>query len=162
MRFLLLLLPLLLHAQAPELAYPQTAFDADTCCWRKLSAAGQYEQAGQLIADYVKHSPFIENKHALNWHAGQMFAKAGNSRQAVTYFKKTYSIFYKWFGGEDGRAWYYYAKGTIAFVNRNRKVLERIIKQWQQHNLEQDKNYLELVKLLAHWDATYLEATSAK
>jgi len=163
MKFLiLLLLPLLMHAQTRELAYPQTAFDADTCCWRKLSAAGQHEQAGQLIAAYIDHSPNVENKHSLHWHAGQMFASAQNTKQACRYFKKTYSVFYKWFGGDDGKAWYFYAKGTVAFVQRNRELLERIIQHWQSHNLEQDRNYRSLVQMLEHWDKPYMEAATVK
>jgi len=35
--------------QTPSLSYPETIFNADTCCWRKLSAAGCDEEAAQLI-----------------------------------------------------------------------------------------------------------------
>ncbi|MES2487772.1 MAG: hypothetical protein V4581_17730 [Bacteroidota bacterium] len=61
---LVLLLPIFIFAQNPQLAYPQTAFDSDTCCWRKLAAAEHYQEAGQLIVSYLKHSPQEINKHS--------------------------------------------------------------------------------------------------
>lgn len=131
-------------AQTPELAYEQVTFDGDSCCWRKLDAEGKHAQAAQLIVAYINNSPNAVNKHSLKWHAGQMYAAAGNSKQAIRYYKKTYSIFYKWFGEAE---WYYYAKGNVAYLKKDKRKLERIIAKWDKIKLEKDKNYRALVEL---------------
>ena len=141
--------------------YEQAVFDSDTCCWRKLADEGRYNEGGQLILSYLDISQKITNPHALKWHAGQMFALAGNNRQAIKWFEKTYSIFYKWFGGQDGKAWYYYAKGTVAFLKRDKATLQKIIGHWDKQ-LPKDINYTSLTTLLEKWDKTYREATDSK
>lgn len=142
---------MLLSAQTKELAYEQRIFDSDTCCWRKLSTEGRHNEATILIVDYIKNSPNAVNKHSLNWHAGQLFAAAGNTKQAIKYYKKTYNLFYKWFGDDDARAWYYYAKGNVAYVKKDKKSLGRIIAKWDKKKLEKDINYKALVEMLENW-----------
>lgn len=139
------------------LAYEQTAFDSDTCCWRKLSREKAYKQAAALAENYLQHSKNITNKHALTWHTGQLFAMSGDSTKAIRYFKRTYSIFYKWFGGEDGKSWYYYAKGTVAFIQKDFTKLDDIIQQWKR-KLPPDKNLQALIKLSANRDKSYHNA----
>jgi len=142
-----------------ERNYEQAQFDSDTtCCWRKLSHAKRYHEAAVLITDYIDNSPNVDNKHALNWHAGQMFALANEAKPAIKYFKKTYTIFYKWFGGEDGRAWYYYAKGTVAFVKRDKPALQKIINRWSK-TLPPDLNSKMLNQMFDNWDKSYEEVT---
>jgi hypothetical protein len=139
-----------------SLQYPSNIFNSDTCCWRTLSAEGKYREAANLIIHYKRQNTNV-NKHSLNWHAGQLFAKAGDTKQAEKYMKKTYSVLYKWFGGSDGAQWYYFAKGTLAFVERRKNRMERIISKWQR-KYEQDGNYHELIKLHSNWDKPYAEA----
>ncbi len=144
-----------------ELVYPQRAFDSDTCCWRILSAQGKYQQAATLIVDYIdKGQP--DNKHSLNWHAAQMFAFADNNRQAVLYINKTYNVFHKWLGGSEGRPWYYFAKGTKAFLQNDKEKLEHILQSWEESSLAKDKNYQELIRLSNNWGKNYREATFIK
>ncbi|MGQ2983279.1 hypothetical protein [Flavobacterium sp.] len=154
---LLLLMGYFSYAQQPEHYYPQTQFDSDTCCWRKISAEGKHHESAELIVNYIKNSQNAENKQSLNWHAGQMYAMAGEGRQAVKYIKKTYDSFYKWLGGEDGKGWYYFAKGTVAFIERDKEKLERIITYWKKE-LPLDNNYEELVTLYNNWDKEYKDA----
>ena len=137
----------------PALLYNRTAFDADTCCWRKLCADKKYLDAGNLIVSYLNNSK-PTNKHSLNWHAGQMFAMAHSDKLAKKYFKRTYSIFYKWFGDTDAKTWYYYAKGTIAFIDSDKKSLEKIIKTWS-NKFPTDNNYKALVRLNENWGKSY-------
>lgn len=148
------------HAQSisHELGYEQRIFDSDTCCWRKLAENKEYEKAGYLIVSYLENNKKLSNKHALHWHAGQMFAKAQNDTVAIRHFRKTYNFLYKWFGGEDGKTWYYYAKGTVAFIKRDKEKLSKIIKTWDK-SLPKDGNYSSLVKLYENWNSPYLEAT---
>lgn len=138
------------------LNYSQTIFDSDTCCWRKLAKLGEYQHAGELLGFYLNNGK-VENSHSLNWHAGQVFAMGGNNRLALKYFKKTYNIFYLWFGGEDGKAWYYYAKGTVAFIKKDKSTLEKVINKWN-FSLPKDLNYKVLELLYQNWDKTYLAA----
>jgi tetratricopeptide (TPR) repeat protein len=134
-------------SQNKELAYRQVVFDSDTCCWRKLSAEGKPNEAAMLIVNYIKKSPNAVNKHSLKWHAGQMYAAAGNNKKAIVYYKKTYNIFYKWFGDH---AWYYYAKGNVAYLEKDRKKLRRIITLWDRKKLEKEKNYRSLEEKLSN------------
>jgi hypothetical protein len=137
-----------------SLSYPESIFNSDTCCWRKLSAAGYDEDAGQLILTYYQQNKTIANKQALLWHAGQCFAMAGEKELALQFMKKTYSSFYRWFGGEDGRTWYYYAHGTVAFLDREKETLTRMIANWERR-YPQDANYQALLELQQHWDLPY-------
>jgi hypothetical protein len=137
----------------PLLLYHRTAFDSDSCCWRKLSADKKYLDAGNLIVSYLNNSK-PKNKHSLNWHAGQMFAMAHSDKLAKKYFKRTYSIFYKWFGDNDAKAWYYYAIGTIAFIDNDKKTLEKTIKTWKK-KFPADNNYKALVRLNENWGKSY-------
>lgn len=155
--FLFLLFTSSLFAQQDCLNYPQRVFDSDSCCWRKLAKEKQYEKGAQLLISFIKNGK-AENKQSLNWHAGQLFAFAGNDRLALRYFGKTYTVFHKWFGGNDGKAWFYFAKGTSAFIKRDKPTLEKIIAHWKR-KLPIDNNYRELERLLAHWDMDYQNAT---
>ena len=148
-------------AQISSLSYPESIFNSDTCCWRKLSAAGQDEDAGHLILAYYEQNKKTANKQALLWHAGQCFAMAGENELAKKYIRKTYIPFFKWFGGEEGRTWYYYANGTVAFIERDKKTLSAMIDKWGRH-YAQDINYQALVELLKHWDVTYKEINKKK
>lgn len=139
-----------------SLQYSFAAFNSDTCCWRKLSAEGKYMEGANLIIAYMAANKNARGMNA-NWHAGQLFAMAGDKQQAKKYFKKTYSVFQKWFGGKDGGAWYYFAKGTQAFVMRDKNKLQHIIRKWER-KYEQDGNYKELTKLYANWEMPYSEA----
>ena len=143
----------------PVLAYQQNHFDADTCCWRKLSAEKKYHEAAYLIVAYLK-TRNASNKHALYWHAGQMFAMANENALAKKYFKRTYSVFYKWLGDEDAKTWYYYAKGTVAFIDRDKNKLAAIIHHWERH-FPKDKNYQALLQLHENWDKGYASALTA-
>ncbi len=138
----------------PELNYPQSVFDSDTCCWRKLSSERHYAEAATHIVAYIKGHKKVSNKHSLHWHAGQMYAMAGDYASGKKYFKKTYSVFYRWIGDEDAGAWYYYAKGTVAFLDGDKEELEGIIRKWEKH-FPKDINYEALLQLLKHWGERY-------
>lgn len=62
------------------------------------------------------------------------------------------------FGGDEGKAWYFYAKGTVAFIKRDKEKLQKMIQKWDK-NLPKDRNYDALVQLYENWDKKYLEAT---
>jgi hypothetical protein len=130
-----------------------SAFNSDTCCWRKLSQEKHFMEAGELIVRYIKENP-KENHHALHWHAGQMYACANANALAKKHFKKTYSPLYRIFGGTDAKTWYYYAKGTVAFIDNEPQKLQRILEHWETH-FEKDLNHQMLVRLNQHWGESY-------
>jgi hypothetical protein len=134
--------------------YDQMEFDSDTCCWRQLAAKEKFIEAGNLIRDYMNCHKGKENALSLNWHAGQMFACADQYDLAKKYFRKTFSLFTKCFGGEDGLAWYYYAKGTVAFLDKDKVTLDRIIRSWNK-KLPKDRNYESLIRLYSDFDSAY-------
>ena len=142
--------------QALSLSYSESIFNADTCCWRKLSATGYDEEAAQLILTYYQQNKKKANKQALYWHTGQCFAMAGQNALAKKYMRKTYSSFYQWFGGEDDRTWYYYGNGTVAFIDRDKKTLSAMIDKWEKRYL-QNLNYQALRELQKHWELPYKE-----
>ena len=141
---------------SPILSYSQENFDSDTCCWHRLSADKKYLEAANLIVFYLQTDKAI-NKHSLNWHCGQMFAMANYNKLAKKHFKWTYSIFYKWFGDTDAKTWYYYAKGTIAFIDNDKKKLEAIIRTWK-NKYPSDNNLETLIRLNKNWGASYEQA----
>ena len=143
-------------SQSVQLTYPQKTFDSDTCCWRKLSAEGKYEEAAQLVVNYLQTNK-PSNKHSLYWHAAQLFAKAGNNKTAVKYIRKTYNGFYYAFGDEDAKTWYLYAKGVECFLLRKKDQLKRIIARWDK-KFTKEKNFLQLQLLYKNWDLPYQEA----
>lgn len=149
----------ILHAQDTNrfTSYTQSKFDGFDCCWRQLSKEKRYYEAGLMIREYLEMSPYVKNRESLNWHAGQMFAMADSYVIARKYFKKTYNIFYLWFGGEDGKTWYYYASGTVAFIDRDKSKLERVVKKWEK-KYAKDVNYQVLLKLKEKWDLSYKDA----
>ena len=155
--FVLVLSAINCSAQNAVLLYPEPAFNSDTCCWRTLSSKGEYIAAAQLVESYLDAHGKAVNRQALHWHAGQLFAMAGANSEASNHFHKTYNVLYKWFGGADGHTWYYYAKGTVAFLQRNRPRIERYLRKWRQHYPE-DINYRALMRLLQNWDKPYKDA----
>ena len=141
------------------LLFEQRNFDSDTCCWRELQREGKYNEAADMIIDFIQYGN-VSNRQSLNWHAAQMYAFSGDYESALTYSRKTYNVFQKWFGGNDGKTWYYFAKGTSAFFERNKEKLQKIVQKWNKR-LIPDKNLKELELLLANWEFNYKRATSA-
>lgn len=83
-----------------------------------------------------------------------MLCDGRKNKLARYYMQKTYSPLNRWVGGADGRTWYYYARGTIAFLDRNRKKLEFLVAKWERR-YEADVNYKALQELAEHWDWGY-------
>jgi tetratricopeptide (TPR) repeat protein len=137
--------------------YRQEQFNSDTCCWRMLAKTDSFDKAASLIEAYLACTK-NGNRHALYWHAGQMLAKANRYQEAKKYFHKTFNVFYKWLGGADGKAWYFYAKGTVAFLDNDPRKLHHIIRRWDK-KLPKDINYQALLQLEANAGKPYKDAT---
>ncbi|MBS1741815.1 MAG: hypothetical protein JST81_02165 [Bacteroidetes bacterium] len=137
--------------------YTELEFNSDTCCWRKEAKADSFNLAATHILGYLRCPGRKVNKQSLYWHAGQMFACANDYTRAKHYCKKTYTVFTKWFGGKEGKAWYFYAKGTVAFLRGDKLLLQHIIKKWDR-SLPKDKNYEALIKLYTKISLPYRDA----
>lgn len=150
--FFFLSTPHFLSAQSNEefdpaiLSLTQYQFDSKQCCWRQLSQKKQFAKAAALITYYTKHSRNAERKMPLRFHTGQMYALDGNNDMAVRFIRKTYTPFHPLLGDEDGRMWYYYARGLVAFLKNDKSTLSRIVAQWPQ-KFPQEENYQQLKAL---------------
>jgi hypothetical protein len=77
---------------------------------------------------------------------------AGDNTKALRRFHKAYRSVNKWFGGEDGRTWYYYASDTVAFLQHNKRRMSRYLRQREKRYGTKDINYKALLRLYEHWD----------
>ncbi|WP_417491645.1 hypothetical protein [Maricaulis sp.] len=93
--------------------------------WRSLEENAECQAiAGNLIADYLlySHAPLeAYNVRVLRFHAGQMFAFAGETDRALAFFQASYGAPY---GEGDRLNWNSYVDATIAFLQQDRETLE--------------------------------------
>lgn len=93
--------------------------------WRSLEETEECQAlAGDLIADYLlySHVPLeAYNVRVLRFHAGQMFAFAGDDDRALAFFQASYGEPYEAGARLD---WNSYVDATIAFLQQDRTTLE--------------------------------------
>ena len=90
--------------------------------WRPFYASKCYATAASLIVAYIEHHPKIASEHyMLPFHAGQMFAMAGNHEKAVQYLKLGYSQ-------RESRLvdWNAFVDAHIAFIERDIETLREM------------------------------------
>ncbi len=109
--------------RAALLALDQNAFDQDMFGgWRAISyRKGCEEAAAGLIQDYRLAHPDAK-QDILYWHEGQVRADIGQYDQAIALFKHSYD-------SRSQKAWTYYVKATIAFLEHDREALEQNYEQ---------------------------------
>ena len=96
-------------------------FDQDQSSpWRKEARAGHYETAARLIDDWISSNEIHDRNDMsiLVWHAGQMYAFAGQTDKAISRMRKSFNA---------DEPWNLYVKGTIAFLRGDQQGLEAII-----------------------------------
>lgn len=104
----------------------EDAFDQDMeGGWRMIAGRRDGEcmvAAADLILDYIaRHNGELERPFLAHWHAGQMFALAGEDGRALDQFRLSYRT-----GQETGMTagiWNIYVDGTIAFMEGDRDAL---------------------------------------
>lgn len=138
--------------------------------------------AGYLIEDYIAFHDIEPGSgtYILYWHTGQMHAYAGDTPRAIDFMKLTYDNLPP---KDASYEWSLYAKGTVAFLNKNREGLEdsitrlakipvdpekvKAIKAFQAENPnvsfpegfpEKPLNLIALEGFLACFDRPYSEA----
>ncbi len=123
----------------------QDDFDQGPDGWRKYSE--DYSIVRYLIAEYMEINKLPEYETTmLTWHLGQIHAIHGNYQEAVVEMEKCIS-------NKMGTGWNAYARGTIAFLQKDRKELQENLwileAQYNQVNIE----FLD--KFMKYFDSTY-------
>lgn len=109
-----------------EMSYQE--FDQEKNGWRSVAKKNNYEEAGQLILQYLAEKKQLNDFEIGNlyFHAGQMFAFNNNIEKAVHCFKNSF------LPNEAPDApvkWNVYVRGTIAFLNKDFKILSECIEE---------------------------------
>ena len=101
---------------ASDDAFDQAADGAVS--WRRVMNEGCYETAASLILEYIDHNRTRlseEELRTLEFHAGQVFALAGDDARAAPHFEKS-------LGGS--REWRAYVEATLAFVRHDHAAFD--------------------------------------
>jgi hypothetical protein len=101
------------------LALDQRSFDQAPTGWRELAQSGCYLAAADIIRDWRKLNAASDT--ILSWHEGQMRANANHYRRAISLFRQSR----KQPLAEIAEAWNIYVDGSIAFLQADRRALER-------------------------------------
>ncbi|WP_300532174.1 hypothetical protein [Maricaulis sp.] len=107
------------------MALDEDAFDQDMQGgWRAVANQGPdcFIPAAELIQDYVAlhGAANLQRPGLAHWHAGQMFAMAGETERALPELRLSYRPEND---NEMNAMWNRYADGTIAFLERDRDAL---------------------------------------
>lgn len=105
-------------------------FDQSENGVRKLIKAKKFEEAAVAITNYLSNVKDLTSyqKCLLNWHAGQTYAKCGKNDLAIHYFNlaaKEQDEMIKIFGPAAS----YYYEATVAFLNKDRVLLEKQLQE---------------------------------
>lgn len=129
--------------------------------WRKLADEQRWHDAGVLIDRYVSYDPKMpaERLLVLNWHAGQMYAFAGENARAKERFAKALTPS----GTTSPFEWNAYVRATIAFLDGDRATLEKCRAEIAAGpTVEGVKPNLDIVdSLLRNFGSTYRQAYNA-
>jgi hypothetical protein len=106
----------------------------------------------QLILDYIEQNEATEQ--SLKWHLGQLYGVIDRPDDAVDYFRQCIythsdlSVYQK--------AWNYYVKGSIAFMEKDKEGLNLYTDSLRNH--DETMNIEVLERLQANFDKPYKEA----
>ena len=118
------------------LALDQQQFDQDQKGgWRTLSSKGCHSEAAELIREWRFHKRSHEN--ILYWHKAQLRAFAGQTQQAIDLFSLTYEPGnLEEFGWTHDSGWNHYVTGTIAYLYKDRKILNVSVERYKALELK--------------------------
>lgn len=104
----------------------EDTFDQGEAGWRMIAERHDgacMVAAADLILDYIaRHPEGLEREYLAHWHAGQMFALAGEDERALNQFRLSFLTHDV--ASMPARMWNTYAGGTIAFMEGDRETLE--------------------------------------
>ena len=123
--------------------------------WRLLEDQGCYTEAADLIGVYQLNSNHSESQ--LFFHAGQLFAAAGNYAVAIEKLQKS---IYPDSVDLNGFLWNDYVRGTIAFLNRDYDLLTKFRDKLFGGDAEKNRANLRILNsLLQKFDLPYVQAS---
>ncbi len=97
--------------------------------WRALASKGCDLEAAELIREWRFRKRSHEN--ILYWHEGQLRAFAGQTQQAIDLFSLTYEP-----QDFDDFGWNHYVNGTIAYLVKNRDILDKSVERYKALELK--------------------------
>lgn len=129
--------------------------------WRSLvsysSSPEEYCSAAHLIDSYITHNKSLTESE-LNiscFHAGQLYAFAGDSDKALTYFNKSYTYS---LAAKTGQAWLLYVRATIAFLKKDEQELAQCSDELQKnYKTTLGANAEIVLNLRNNFDKSYAE-----
>ncbi len=92
--------------------------------WRVYSyKEGCKNASAELIKDYILFSqPHPPNSHGiLRWHAGQLKAGSGRTKEAIQFFRGTYKDL-----DDHGETWNLYVDATIGFLENDKDKVQYV------------------------------------
>jgi hypothetical protein len=131
--------------------------------WRKPAETGDYTQAAKLIDKYVRRNqarmPAWQVRN-LSFHAGQMYAFAGDSKTAIQRFENALMDVEP---AESPLRWNAYVRATIAFLKGDKAELmacrEEMVGGREGQGTVPNLNVVD--GLIAQFGAPYAQAYSA-
>lgn len=151
--YIFLLFPLIFYAQSSSEKY--SCKNEKPELWRVLSDKEKYKEAIKVIFDSLQANK-KRNKSADYWHIGKLYAFDNDYKTAIVYIKKSSGFLIRLFD----REWRLYYKGTIAFLERDKKRLKTYnTKLWEKHSEYYYKNACTLNNLYQNFDKSYKEAS---
>lgn len=152
------------------LALDQQSFDQAPTGWRELARFGCYLAAADIIRDWRQLNAASDT--ILSWHEGQMRANANYYNDAISLFRQSR----KKPSAEMAEAWNIYVDGSVAFLQGDRRALERararlagtskpaefnpVDSSGKPLNTPWPPNLAVLDALLRCWGSPYLQAYS--
>jgi len=130
--------------------------------WRRVAEKGNFPGAAALIDEYIEsHEGLGESQRVnLNFHAGQMYAFAGDVKTAIERF--TMAVYVEE-PAEFPLRWNAYVHATIAFLERDMDRLKECREQIVRGpTFRGEKANLDVVdRLIQHFDEPYAKAYGA-
>lgn len=128
--------------------------------WRQLARQGCNFEAARLVDEYLsRHGSMLAptERSVTVWHAGQMFAMAGDGATAIDRMKRSLDDDPPSSGARFH--WNEYARATIAFLQSDLATFEREAATVERSEHSGDKmNARVLARLLANWGKPYRDA----
>lgn len=136
----------------------QETIQSNEPLWWKMERENHFLEAASYLLHKVQ-SDSTRNSHADYWHIGRLYGYLNDYEKAIFYMtKSTEGI-----NLAEDEQWWWYFKGTIAFLNRDKKELFQYMNKLQSnHTKYHESNSNTHNSLYKQFDKGYLEASKWK
>lgn len=136
----------------PRIDVSYAEFDqSDAHGWRSMVAQRRFDDAANLIQDYLKGQPALsrDQKALLRFRRGELLAIQGKNKAAIADLRQAYATA----GSALSPSWNLYIDGIISYLDRDRAKLETIAAQLERSG---QRDHSAAVKaLLLKFDESY-------